>query len=78
MHCNGKCQMMKKILQQEKKDKENTERRENLSNQILSSKSFFATISAPHFQYVSETMIPRLSSSDVIDRCFDIFHPPQA
>ena len=78
MHCNGKCQMMKKILQEEKKDQENTERRENLKYEVLSSNSFFATIAALDIESISLIKIPPTSDDNTIDRCFDIFHPPQA
>jgi hypothetical protein len=78
MHCNGKCQMMKKILQEEKKDQENTERRENLKNEVLFAKSFFASLSSPDFESISRTKNTFASNILTIERCFDIFHPPQA
>ena len=78
MHCNGKCQMMKKILQEEKKDQENTQRRENLKHEVLSSKSFFATITTPDSKSILANKIPSISDGSSLDRCFDIFHPPKA
>jgi len=79
MHCNGKCQMMKKLQHEEKKDQENPERKsENKNESVLSTKSFFATIPT---QYLIDSKSKKISpSSDgkSIDRCFDIFHPPQA
>lgn len=45
MHCNGKCQMMKKLKQEEKKDEQNPERKaENKNEFVLSSKSFYPTL----------------------------------
>jgi hypothetical protein len=44
MHCNGKCQMMKKMQEEEKKDQENTERKYENKINVLSSKSFFTII----------------------------------
>jgi hypothetical protein len=78
LHCNGKCQMMKKLLLEEKKDQENTERRENLKNLVLSSKTFFAEIDSPCILYFSLIVGKHASNYDIIDRCFDIFHPPQS
>jgi hypothetical protein len=79
MHCNGKCQMMKKLQQEEKKDQENLERKsENKNEIILSTKSFFASVPT---QYLIESKSKKLlASSDgkSIDRSFAIFHPPQA
>lgn len=79
MHCNGKCQMMKKLQQQEKKDQENPERRsENKADIMLSAKSSF---SIAHTQYViinsSKEILP-FSNGKSTDRSLDIFHPPQA
>ena len=41
LHCNGKCQMMKKMRQEENKEKQNPERRTN-TDEVISSKSFFS------------------------------------
>ena len=44
MHCNGKCQMMKKIQEEENKEQQETERKAESKNETLSSKSFFAIL----------------------------------
>lgn len=45
MHCNGKCQMMKKLKQEEKKEEQNPERKAEKKNEItFSSKIFFPTL----------------------------------
>ncbi|HUZ59524.1 MAG TPA: hypothetical protein VMU83_12155 [Hanamia sp.] len=76
MHCNGKCQMIKRIKTEEKRDQDNPERR-NKNEITLSARSFFPSIIAP----VSEpTVIPKTplySGDNIIDRSLDIFHPPQ-
>lgn len=79
MHCNGKCQMMKKIQQEEKKDAENPERKsENKNEVLLSSKSFFATVT-PEFEVaINSQKIPVHSNNGLVDRSLDFFHPPQA
>lgn len=76
LHCNGKCQMMKKLRQEEKKDAQNPERRSNMKDEVLSSKSHFASV---------QLIIPSLavhhfdhSLSYTNDRAIDIFHPPGA
>ena len=79
MHCNGKCGMIKKLQQEEKKDQENPERKgENKNEIILYTKSFFASVPT---QYLIVTKTKKLlpsSDGKSIDRTFDIFHPPQA
>lgn len=53
MHCNGKCQMAKRITQEEKKDQQAPERKSVNKNEItLSSKCFFASINLPVFSIV--------------------------
>jgi hypothetical protein len=44
LHCNGKCQMMKKLQQEEKKDKNNSDRKGENKIEVISSKSFFVAI----------------------------------
>ena len=75
LHCNGKCQMLKKMKQEENNDKQNPERRGN-PDEVLSSKSYFISlkiiqVSDPkHFaQYIS--IFPE-------NRSADFFHPPTA
>lgn len=42
MHCNGKCQMMKKLQEEEKKEQRSPGGRSENKNEVISSKSFFA------------------------------------
>ncbi len=75
MHCNGKCQMMKKLKEEEKKEKQNPGRRTDNREQTLSSKSFFATL---HF-YLSPSLpnpSATLQPGRPIDRAYPVFHPP--
>jgi hypothetical protein len=79
MHCNGKCQMMKKLKAEEKKDQENPERRGENKNEItLSSRSFFPSITTPGYKIINFAITTPYSAGNTIDRSFDIFHPPQA
>jgi hypothetical protein len=43
MHCKGKCQMMKKLKEEEKKEQQVPERMA-VKNEVVSSKSFFTTV----------------------------------
>ena len=80
MHCNGHCQMMKKLQQQEKQDQGNPERRDDGRNEVvtLSSKSFFAGSSFTIFFTKQPKKLPLLIVGDPIDRAGSIFHPPAA
>ena len=79
LHCNGKCQMMKKLQQEEKKDQENPERKsENKTVLILSTKSFYATVPAQCLLASKRKVLLPYSNGKIIDRSSDIFHPPQA
>ncbi|MEI7964211.1 MAG: hypothetical protein WCH29_03520 [Chitinophagaceae bacterium] len=76
MHCNGKCQMMKKMKDQEKREQQNSERKSESKDEVLSSKSYFGTIHIQSVlvrnQYAYEMPDPP------VDRSFAFFHPPQA
>lgn len=79
MHCNGKCQVRKKIQQEDRKDQENPERRaENKNELVLSSKSFFANAANVAQLASSAKKITPLSIGSPVYRHTDIFHPPQA
>ncbi len=76
MHCNGKCQMMKQLQQASKNDQQAPEKSGNAKNEVLSSKSFFASI---QFSLSSATIhfnkyqVQKLASIPTA-----IFHPPGA
>jgi hypothetical protein len=75
MHCNGKCQMMKKLQQDEKKDSQLPERK-STNDEIISSKSFFTSVD--HFPAgitVAYNIFPHTCTSKMPRSCF---HPPGA
>lgn len=79
MHCNGKCQMMKKLQQEEKKDQGNPERKaENKQETIGSTKSFFAIVPDSYWAIIKTKKTLPPSQGKSTDRSFAIFHPPQA
>jgi hypothetical protein len=77
LHCNGKCQAMKKIQQQEKKEQQNGERKSENKLQVLSSKSFFycyPDIASPAI--VKAVNVEK--TAPLTDISYSFFHPPQA
>ncbi len=77
MHCCGKCQLRKK-LEQEEKEKQNADRRgENKNEVILFSKSSFATV-IPIVSYELSLQYPPYSEDKEIRMPRSIFHPPGA
>lgn len=77
MHCNGKCQMIKKVQQEDTKDQQNPERKgDNKSEILVYFKSSFASISA--FNCIHNISPYAVASPDkTTDRSTGIFHPPQ-
>lgn len=78
MHCNGKCQMMKKIKQEEKKDEQSPDRKAQSKNEIpLSSNSFFTTITSTPTQK-ADKFFTTIQGSKEIKMPHSVFHPPTA
>ncbi len=77
MHCNGHCQMMKKLKEQEKNDAQVPERKYENKIEVLSSKSFFYSLEAGVTIIVSKAICfeKRYPLKDI---SYDYFHPPQA
>ena len=76
MHCNGKCQMMKKLAQEEKKDQGNTERKPENKNEVISLNSFFNTT-------FLQTALTRHAVGCIViqkpvDRTYSLLRPPGA
>ena len=77
MHCCGKCQLRKRLQQQQNSDKQSPEQRSSNKNEVLSSRSFFATaplikrqelcINYTDLSFAKEIKMPR-----------SFFHPPGA
>lgn len=74
MHCNGKCQLMKKLKQEENKDKQNPDRKTDNKEEILSSKSFFADVQERLLP--AQKIYPPLGDSKATAIPRSIFHPP--
>lgn len=76
MHCNGKCQMMQKIQEQEKKEQQNAERKAENKLQVLYSKSCFTSLIIP--LVCAKQSFSYMKTGNPVDRTLSVFHPPQA
>jgi hypothetical protein len=76
MHCNGKCQMMKKLKEEEKKDQQLPERKVENKIEVLSSKSFFYS-SATAFSVIASKATTVEKDYPLTDISYSFFRPPQ-
>jgi hypothetical protein len=74
LKCNGKCQMAKKIKEEDQKEQNTDTVKKGIQDAPLSSKSFFAAISFLPNQAIREFCI--YVSKNPIKLSFSIFHPP--
>ena len=66
--------MMKKLKQEENKDKQNPERKSDNKDEVLSSKSFYATV---HINTIEiKTIYPISIAGEANDIPQSFFHPP--
>lgn len=76
MNCKGKCQMMKKLQEQEKKEQENPVARPDFKTEIFSADNFAFEIKTPSVvietSFNSTYIHPALSNNSNA-----VFHPPQ-
>ncbi len=77
MHCNGKCQLQKKINNEAAKDKQNPERRNEKSNEVISSRTFFATLTLPLAISIKKNYLTAPAGTPV-DQSSQFFHPPES
>jgi hypothetical protein len=75
LHCNGKCQMMKKLKQEERKDQQNPERKSENKNETWTSASYFTTLSLQLPEEKTHTY-PVMTDASLADQSYSIFHPP--
>ena len=76
MHCNGKCQVMKKLREEERKEQQGNEQKAESKAPVLSSRSSFCSIQPVQFvtfiKYHHEKKYP------LTDISYSFFHPPRA
>jgi hypothetical protein len=77
MHCNGKCQFMKKILEQERKEQQSPELKLGGKSEVPSSKTWYTTYTPLHFVDIHH-YFSRYSIGSPVDRPASFFHPPAA
>lgn len=74
MHCNGQCQMMKKLQEQEKKEQQNSQQKAENKASVLYSTSSFANLDfnfheiAVFYGFIPVAAVTGLPHS--------VFHPP--
>ena len=72
MHCNGHCQLQKKLGETDNKDKQNNEHKNETNIEVISSKTFFASIHIPfkisvtHKYFIFNTGAPIDQSSQLL------------
>lgn len=75
MHCNGKCQLMKKMKQEENGDRQSPVPK-NGFDEVLSSKTFFTSVASLPGSMLKH--YPFYLSPLTAKRCKEYFQPPQA
>ena len=75
LHCNGKCQLMKKLKAIESKESTNPGYKTHVTTDLMYSRSFFdiadqtgVSITCTHNQHQDD--------ASTVDRSYDLFHPP--
>lgn len=76
LHCNGKCQLCKKLTQEDNKDKQNPQRRNEERNEVLSSRTWFAKLNLPVVTCSKQNFFLK-NNNAVIDQSYSFFQPPQ-
>ena len=75
MHCNGKCQMMKKLEQEEKNDQENLERKAANKNEIPPANDFCKTNFLQEEAATCHT-VASIPVQKPVDRSYTLLRPP--
>lgn len=77
LECNGKCQLMKKLKEVEKKEQENSERKvEYKYTKLITTNSL--KIATHPFTIITDLKSSTLSSGEPTSCSMAIFHPPKA
>jgi len=74
LHCNGKCQLAKKIQQEENKEQKNLLK--SVPEIILINQNAFASVPCLWYAAVVESKHLLLTIGDTNDVCLSFFHPP--
>lgn len=77
LHCKGKCQMVKKIQEEEKKESSLPQRKSEIKIEVFTAFPGIFYVDPP-IADITTSVIPYDISHALKDMSFDIFHPPQA
>jgi hypothetical protein len=75
LHCNGQCQLAKKLQKEAQKDEQNQERKAEKKSEIFSSQSIICYY-PPVIGEISSIYLSAATLGKPIDRPASIFHPP--
>lgn len=76
MHCNGKCQMMKKLQQQEKQDQGNPERKTDTKYEVFFADRFALLTNL--YAIAAARQLAPLLVQPLSDRAYPLLRPPSA
>lgn len=77
LKCEGKCQLAKKLLAQQKKDQQNPDQKVEHKPEVLSSRSFYSVLSGSMTAEVTR-VYEKEPVGKPVHRSFTVFHPPIA
>ncbi len=77
LHCNGKCQVMKKMQDQQKKEQDNNTRRPNTKTETLFLNNAFAILDTPSPYIIQQQKNGYYINCKSTGLHLDIFHPPR-
>jgi hypothetical protein len=75
MKCSGKCQLTKKLNDEENKDKQNPVRKSENKEEVISSLSFFSTITSNW--KIRKSLYPSYKENLFSRDSHTFFHPPR-
>lgn len=75
MRCCGRCQLSKRLKQEDNKDSQDPNRKMEKGNEVISSKSFFASYQF-HNTPGDHAYFPIFQAGKSVDRSLAVFHPP--
>jgi hypothetical protein len=75
MKCCGKCQLTKKLSQEENKDKQNPERKFENKEEVIYSNSF-SSFSEPNWKFIKRLYLP-YQEGFFSPSSYTFFHPPR-
>jgi hypothetical protein len=78
LQCHGKCQLVKTMQEEEKKDAQQPERRADNKNEIVCNADFADVLKTPSISLESMKPIVPFSTGHLSTNKFGIFHPPRA